>query len=89
MPRQPRRSPASAGDLPWRHAGAGPIRGLRKTKFKNANYFNYTWRMRWKPDGKTCRLLRCTRNLPRRVLPQMKTKPKCPSEDFLIPENHL
>jgi hypothetical protein len=40
-----------AGDLPWRHAGAGPIRWLRKTKFKNVKYFNYTWRMRWKPCG--------------------------------------
>jgi len=33
MPREPRRSPDSAGGLPWRHAGAGPIRGLHNTQF--------------------------------------------------------
>jgi 3-hydroxyisobutyrate dehydrogenase-like beta-hydroxyacid dehydrogenase len=27
-PRQPRCRPRRAGGLPWRHAGAGPIRGL-------------------------------------------------------------
>jgi hypothetical protein len=33
-PRQPRCRPRRAGGLPWRHAGAGPIRGLHHTKLK-------------------------------------------------------
>jgi hypothetical protein len=42
------------GGLPWRHAGAGPIRWLDHENFKNSKYFNDAWRMRWKRDGKTC-----------------------------------
>jgi hypothetical protein len=54
MPRQPRRSPDSAGGLPWRHAGAGSIRGLRKTKFKKHPLFQLNVADARKPFGSTC-----------------------------------